>query len=70
MAGAQMERLKPFFPKSHGKSRVSRIMVGLPGNILLCAHSRRKRLALAVTLKESGPYRTITVIFVPVIGAT
>ncbi|ETD86563.1 transposase IS5 [Rhodobacter capsulatus B6] len=51
---AQMERLKPFFPKSHGKPRVDDRRV-LSGIIFI----NRNGLRWCDALKEYGPAKTL-----------
>ena len=54
LTDAQMERLKPFFPKSHGKPRVDdrRVLICI---ILININCLRRRDAP----KEYGPARTL-----------
>jgi transposase len=54
LSDAQMERLKPFFPKSHGKPRVDDRRV-LSGIIFI----NRNGLRWCDAPKEYGPHKTV-----------
>ena len=54
LSDAQMERLKPFFPKSHGTPRVDDRRV-LSGIIFI----NRNRLRWCDAPKEYGPHKTL-----------
>ena len=54
LSDAQMERLKPFFPKSHGKARVDDQRV-LSGIIFI----NRNGLRWCDAPKEYGPHKTL-----------
>lgn len=57
LSDAQMERLKPFFPKSHGKPRVDDRRV-LSGIIFI----NRNGLRWCDAPKEYGPANTLTTV--------
>ena len=57
LSDAQMERLKPFFPKSHGKPRVDDRRV-LSGIIFI----NRNGLRWCDAPKEYGPAKTLTTV--------
>ena len=55
LTDAQMERLKPFFPKSHGKPRVGRQTRSQRDNL----HQSQWDLRWCDAPKEYGPHKTL-----------